>query len=886
MSKIISVILAFSILLILSCSTQKNTLITRNYHALTSKYNILFNANESFKKGIHKLEKNIKNDYTAILPIFIGGDEKSKQFASSDMDFTIKKCEKLIALHSITVKPKINTNKPLSLKQREFLNKKEYNILIDEAYLLMAKAYYYKNEKDKSIKIFQFIINEYDDQQTILEAKIWLAKIFINNKSFLEAKDILDNIDKRNIRSKKLLKEYYLVQADYFLGQKNYNQAINNLKLAIELENRNFYKSRYYFILGQMFNTIGNSKQAIEAFKNVIKLKPQYEMFFYSQINIALSYQKGTTSVREIEKNLLKMLNDEKNKDYYGQIYFALGNLYLRNNDTTKAIDYYQKSTTYGKTNTPEKVEAYITIGDIFYNKKNYLKAQLYYDSAVNLMESNHIKYKTISTRAKNLNKLVKEYNTYLIEDSLQRLAKLPYNELINYIDKIIEKVREEERQKILAKQNELENSAFARQLESQSRFSQTSGGKWYFYNDVAREQGYKEFKLKWGNRPLEDNWRRKNKTPLINVAQDINRNNGDINKTKENSITNENTNKDNKSREFYLQKIPLSDSAFKNSLSRAEKALFNTGLIYKNELNDLEEAAKIFRIFINKYGDSELRPSVLYQLYSIYKLQQNEALANVYKNMLIQQYPNSTYSITLSNPDYYKKIEEKEKEIEKYYQETYKLFTNQQYDQVIAKCNYAINNYKEYPEYSMLFDYLKVLTIGKTSSLDIFRNELNRIIKQYPGTQIAKDANSIIVAMDRKKPEIKEKEETQAALITYNKNENETHYMIFSVPLNFNINQLNFNVLNFNLDFFDNKNLTIDRLNFNNEILLVIKSFKNKNEALEYFKKIINHKDIYKDTGNQNVKTFVINESNFKTLQQEKNTSKYLKFFLQYYLN
>jgi len=871
----------------ISCSTQKNTLFTRGYHILTSKYNILFNANENYKKGLSLLEKNIKNDYTKILPILIGGDEKSAQIVSSNMDITIKKCEKLITLHSITAKPKINTSKTLTPKQRDYLNKREYNSLIDETYLLMAKAYYYKNEKEKSLKILQFIINEYDDKNTILESKIWLARIYTENNSLLEAKDIIENLDIKKISSKKLLKEYHLVKANYLLNQKNYIQAINEIKSAIEFENRNYYKSRYYFIVGQLYNLIGNSKMAIESFTKVLKLKPAYEMFFYSQINMALSYQKGYFSIKEIEKNLLKMLNDEKNKDYFSQIYYALGNLYLRNNDTLKALDYYNKSTSSVKTKSSEQIESYITIADIYYNKKNYLKAQLYYDSAVNVMNNNHPKYQIIQTRAKNLNKLVKEYNTYLYEDSVQRLAKLPFNELLNYIDKIIERVKEEERQQILKKQNEIENISFATQLQAQSRFSQTSGGKWYFYNDMAREQGYKEFKLKWGNRPLEDNWRRKNKSPSIAATQESFKSNGKTEETSENSNNTSDKNlKDNKSREFYLKNIPITDSAFQISLSKSEKALYNTGLIYKNELNDLDEASKIFKMFINKYGDSELRPSALYQLYTIYKIKQNDAMANVYKNMLLQQYPESKYSVILSNPDYYKKIESQTKEVENFYQETYKLYSEQKYDQVISRCNYALKNYKDYHEYIILFDFLKVLSEGKNSSLENFRSELNRIAKQYKGTQVAQEAQIIIQAMDRKKPEIREKEEIQLALSTYIKNDNETHYMVFSLPLNYNINQLNFNILNFNLDYYDNKNLSIDRINLNNEILLLIKSFRNKNDAIDYFKKITNYNDIYKDAGNQNVKTFVINETNLRIIQQEKSSSRYLKFFIQTYLN
>ena len=58
---------------LVSCSVEKNTSLSRNFHNLTSHYNIYFNGYESYKKGIEKAQSTVRNDYNRILPLFLAG---------------------------------------------------------------------------------------------------------------------------------------------------------------------------------------------------------------------------------------------------------------------------------------------------------------------------------------------------------------------------------------------------------------------------------------------------------------------------------------------------------------------------------------------------------------------------------------------------------------------------------------------------------------------------------------------------------------------------------------------------------------------------------------------------------------------------------------------
>ncbi|MBP8960120.1 MAG: hypothetical protein KBG40_06805, partial [Bacteroidales bacterium] len=116
------------------CSVEKNTGTTRFYHSLTSKYNIYFNGNESFKAGAEKVVKAYKDDYSELLRVFEYGDPSTVSVSLADMDKAIQKASKIISLKSITAKPEIDSRKSLTEEEEEFLNRKEYNDWVEKSY--------------------------------------------------------------------------------------------------------------------------------------------------------------------------------------------------------------------------------------------------------------------------------------------------------------------------------------------------------------------------------------------------------------------------------------------------------------------------------------------------------------------------------------------------------------------------------------------------------------------------------------------------------------------------------------------------------------------------------------------------------------------------------
>ena len=871
------------IVLLARCTTQKNTFVTRTYHNTTSKYNILFNENESYKKGLYKVYKSFEDNYAEILPVFTYGDEGIALTISPEMDRTIKKGTKLVSMHSITVKPKLKDNTALSEKERAFYNKKEYNKWVDDNYLLVGKAYFYKHDYNLALETFKFIINEFKNEEIVYDSKIWLARIYNETGEYKSSEEILTLFEKDVNLPGRLLVDFHTTFADYYLKQDEISKALPYLEKARERVKKKRLRIRYTFILAQLYEKEGNFQMASKLYKKVVKMNPPYEMTFNAKINRALAYQKGYGSGREIEGQLSRMLKDDKNIEYQDQIYYALGNIAYKEDNIPKAIIQYEKSVQHNVNNTNQKTRSYLTLADLYYDMPEYVNAQAYYDSAVVLIDLDYPNYDIIYAKSNSLTELVKEIHTVNLEDSVQRLAKLSNNELLSFIDKIIEDVLKKEKEEMLRKQEEALNGKFLRASEFDRISGQqniTGGGMWYFYNQTARGLGYKEFQMKWGDRKLEDDWRRKNKS-LVSFGETISTEETDF-------ITDEESKKtkalSNKTREFYLRNVPVTDSMLVLSQKRIEDALFNMGLIYMEDLKDYLKAIESFKELIKRFPVSDYLLLAYYHLYDIYTDQNNKAMIENYQNKIVSRFPNSNYAKLLTNPNYIKELEAEQNKVNDYYVKTYNKYLAKQYGTVIKQAEHALKTYPD-DKLNSKFAYLRALSIGRTKDVKTFKETLFKILSAYPQSEVAESAKNIIAYLDKEHPDLKEEIETEIAIELYEFAENIEHMFAMVVNKETNVNQLMFNIINFNIDNYDNLNLRVESSELNPEQNIVtVVSFAGKVESINYYKKVSSNDLIFKDVKKEGVFTMVISVSNLNILKSDKSVDRYLRFFKEYY--
>jgi tetratricopeptide (TPR) repeat protein len=872
-------IVCFSIIFC-GCSTQKNTIISRSYQNLTAHFNVLFNGNESYKKGIARYDLNYHDDYSRILPVFNYGNKELAQSITSEMDITQKKASKLITLHSIKVKPKMKRGK-LSAKEKEILNTNEFNKWVDDAYLNIGRSNFYLMDYDKSYEAFNFTVKEFPKSYSSYIAQIWISRVYCQKGEYRDAEKVLTLLESDKKFPKKLKLDYYSTVAHVALKQNQYPKATKALEKAIPLVRKRKTKLRFYYILAQLYQQQNRDVEAEAMFAKVIHKHPPYEMTFNAQINRASLVESGSKNSKGVRQKLIKMSRDEKNKDYLDQIYYALGNIEMKDGNTEKAIENYKTSVSVSKNNKDQKALSCLTLADFFYNRKDYVPAQAYYDSTLQNIDPDYPGINTIGARSESLGRLVENLNTISTQDSLLKVSQMTENERIRLIDRIISDLQKKEMETQLAESQRLQDYYRTQNRQTTIPGGQTSA-KWYFYSPVSISQGMKDFQLRWGKRKLEDNWRRRNKATNTFISEE------EIAKKQQGPAAEGPEAKplSNTSREFYTRNLPLNDSLKSVSKNKILNAYYEAGQVYRNELLDLKPSTELYEEMLKRFPESEFKLPVYYQQYSMYKEMNKMGRSDYYKNLILSQYPNSTYARVISDPEYYKEVEKKDKEAERFFEQTYSLYNNGSYNQVIANADEAI---KKYPNDKSIpnFELLRALSFGKDSNMLAFRGELNKIIEKYPNHPVAGHAKEVLAYLNTYKPETKQLEDVKKAEVIYVTDECSAYYFVVIMKKTEDLNQISFDIINFNLDNFSNEKLEITREDYGKEYkLLTIRSFDKPEKIKKYYETFISKPDVLKNIKSDYKAIFYISLPNYEKLLKQPDPDSYLQFFRIHFLD
>lgn len=867
------------ILVVISgCSTKKNTLLSRSYQQLTSRYNTFFNGNESFKRGVERINRQYEYDFTRNLPVFTYTNPELAKAASADMDRAITKASKIITTKSITAKPDKPKGQP-SQKETDFYNQREFNKWVVESYLLMGKAHFYKHDYSSAIKTFQFMLNEYPGNQAIWPAQIWLSRAYLETGRTRDAKLILDRLSAES----RLLSEYKVdlnaTIADYFLKQNELPDAIPYLQAALNNSKDKNIKTRYTYLLAQLYAKTNDPVKSSEYFARVLKMNPPYEMVFNAKINIALSPGSRDSGDGKISADLLKMLKDEKNRDYEDQIYFTLGNISLRNGKESEAMDYFQKSSETGDANSPQKVVTNLALAEIALKKPDYVKAADHYGKAAAIIKPDYPGYESIKTKSKNLGNLAVNIRSFQLEDSVQVLAKMNENDRNRVIDQIIAKIKQAEADERMAEANlrrEQQERYMRTAPVTQMQAGRTEGTVWYFYNQQTVNFGVAEFEALWGKRRLEDNWRRSSRQMLTQDQM------GDLGASPlQEQVKEGEAGTSPASREYYMKNIPLTAEQLEISHKRIEEALFNMGKIFKNEIKDFAQAIWSYEELNRRYSEHTRMAETLYELHEVNLSAGNFSRAEYYKNQVVQRYPQTVYANILLNPNYFRELQAQEDRIENLYQETFTLYERKQYAEVIRNSDYAKTTY---PGTNLLPKFLFIRAISNSSlgNTALFRSQLLEIIEKYPDTDVKESSVELLALLDTTQPEFAEKEMVEEAKEIYGEKTDGKHYVIFAVKNDpAIINQLVFNLINFNIDFFNRFNLQAITDDFSSEKKLVrISEFNDFKSASDYYVAALSNNLLIKDIPEGSFVMFFISEKNLQVFLKDKSVEKYLKFF------
>lgn len=763
----VCVVAVLLLLVLAACSTKKNTAGSRFWQSFTARYNTYYNGHEAYKEGLAAKEKGNQDNYTERLPYFIVGNEKSAALGKSNFETAITKCEKAIQLHSIKKKPTISPNKRRTPEMKQYLARREYNPFLKNAWLLMGRSQFQKGDFLEAASTFSYITRLYQAEPDVAnEARAWLARCYAAQNWFYDAEDVLDRLNRDSI-PRRVARERDITTADLLLRQERYDEALPYLRSTARHAGSKLQKARLYFLTGQVEQQLGHYLEAYKALAKCQHLSPPYQLAFNARIlqSEVLSQSGGKSGAKQIITRLKRMARSDNNKDYLDQVYYAMGNIHLAQGDTAAAIGAYEQGREKATRSGIEKGVLLLRLGGLYWDVQRYDKAQSCYTDALGLIDKSRKDYDEVTRRSKILDKLVPYTSVVFLQDSLQTLAALPEADRNAAIDRVIEALKKKEKEEERARRD---SAAQARKQESgegdgqqqQSSPKPTTGQPqtWYFYNPMLVQQGKQDFQKRWGNRKNEDDWRRSNKTVVQMAGSDggydyaaedsLQAVQDSLDALAEQNDTVLAPENDPHQREYYLKQIPFTEEQKAASDLLIMDGLYNAGIIEKDELEDFPLAARTLTRIVRQYPDFDRLQDTYYQLFLLYSRQGRHDEADRYRNLMAAQFPDSSTTRLILDPDYLFNARFGRQIEDSLYTATYNAYRRN--DRETVAQNFALSTQK-FPAGVNRPKFLFVHALSRIGTADSkqIAKELRDLVTQYPKSDVSELAGMIVNGLE-----------------------------------------------------------------------------------------------------------------------------------------
>lgn len=704
----------------LSCGRQNTSFYARQYHNMNSVFNGNYNAEDLFRKTIRSLEDAYEYPDQGFIDIIPYGDEKFIKQFDKNFETIIKKNDLLMFRHP----------------NGEW---------IDDSRFLSGKAWYYRQEYPLAMQNFDEVLNNFPDFDESREIQLWKAKTYYKMENQEMARDVLSEffLERPPLKLKKQTREEMSVfRIQMAMDEKDYAGATRMLEESMKDIKGLGRRARAHFLLAQLHEEAGDYPRSLTNYRAVKKYTNEYDFIFKSKLKVAqlyIRFQEGNDEDKKVLRYLKKMLRDDKNLDFKDQIYYEMANLELKKDSLTDAVTYLKKSIANSTKNPRQKGLSYYKTGHVyFYEYRNFPQASAYFDSASKTIPQTALEYKEIQRVSKNFKDYVTCVETIHFQDSMLYLADLPKEKLDAYIDSLHK--AELQKQKALAEkqQKELEAAANLQDLNNLNQLGggaesggnrQNSAGKGWYFDDPSRvSSGKLDFERKWGKRPNEDNWRRKNKEATIS----------DTPTGTTGSVAGTGSAGDSAvagaegDKLAYYQNIPKTEEERALAHSKIAESLYRLGQVYSQALNEPDSAIKTFEYLLDRYEKSTYSLQARYGLYQLYAKNENP-LAEAQKNIILNEYPNSVFAYLIQgyNPE---EIEREVADFDYAYQGLFRSYYTGQYITSLGFSEYLMDKYQDRPGVDWAkVRYIRGMSYGYVGLLDSLEVNLATLINDFP---------------------------------------------------------------------------------------------------------------------------------------------------------
>ncbi|MDO5509066.1 MAG: tetratricopeptide repeat protein [Weeksellaceae bacterium] len=741
------------IMMFFSCSVKKNSWKNRNYHAMTTWFNTLFNGQEAMDTRLRELRAAHTDDYFETLNVepfsefvinnsaenitytdpfsqpigggmgssLMGGEQSSGR---SGFEKAEEKALKAIATHSMII------------------NREERNKVIARAYLMLGQARYYQGKPFQAMDALQQVVRTLPFDKHVETAKYYMALSNLQSGNPSAAADILEEMYE-NPDLKKSMKANVAKQfAWVYVKQGELEKAIETLDQAIEYTSNKDDKARFNFIQGQLLTKLEKYDEANAKFEKSFRLKPNFEMEARSKVWQALNFDPSMHNHADYSHNMHRMIRAGAYAAYQNEFYYALGRMAEKIDSNGLAERYYTQALERPVSDPRFRGETFAAFGNLKFENAEYVYATAYYDSAVTVLPES--KRRTELTRMRDdLQKVMEKYYLVKRNDSILRLTQMSPAEKETYFNDHIAALKKQDEER--RKREEEEATVFQTQSRSPG-FSNTFGdergsNRFYFYSQSAKNSGETEFRRIWGAPQLRDNWRQSvsgstitDQIAALTGTQDM-------------------ANPRRYELEFYLERIPTSPAEIRGLKVARDTTEFSLGNDYFDKFENAEIATTTLEHLLETPPHAEdLTLKAYYNLYRINK-ESNPALAEKYKNIVLNQYPNTLYAEFILNPeaDF---TEANTSEVIELYNRAFDAYEEEDYLAVSELSNQAFAEHGN-AEIIAKFAILNAYAEGAINGREAYIAALERVLILYEGTEEAALAQRILNRLNGVEEEI-----------------------------------------------------------------------------------------------------------------------------------
>ena len=879
-----------------SCLGKKNTAARRNYTAFITRYNIYYNGDEHYKLTLKEMDDKYEDDFSRLVlmnPVEAKNDPTAPQ-PSGNFDRSIEKAQNAIQIRSIKQKPPKKSGKSGDLAYKAWMKRDEYNPFLHNAWMMMGRSQYYNGDFLGAASTFFYVSRHFTWlPETVTEARLWQAQSYISMDWLFEAEMILTRIKTAELVNKTLQNLYNSAWADYYIKHEEYAKAIPYLAEAIRLASGS-RKIRLNFLMGQLYARTGQNELAYSYFKKAGgSASAPYRTKFNARIKQSEVFS-GSDITPEVNA-LRRMTRYDRNAEYLDQIYYAIGNLYLSRRDTAKAIENYELAVEKSKRNGIDKAICQLTLGSLYFDLRKYDKAQPCYAEAVPLLPESYPDLKRLKLRSDVLDELAVYSQNVTLQDSLLRLSNMTEEEQLKVVNRIIDELKKKEKEEAEAAAREeflANQAANGNQLvdkNAPNQFNINTDNSWYFYNQSAKNAGKSDFQRRWGARKLEDDWRRRNKSTFNNAdwedASGNDEQSGESEETDGDSGSESDEKSDEEQKrvsdphypEYYLNQIPKTDAERQTCHEIIQEGLYNMGVILKDKLEDFSASRAEFDRLLKDYPDNVYRLDTYYNLYLMAMRRGDNVGAEHWRQMIINDFPDSPYGVAMRDPQYIERL----KAMESLYDRALDDYFNNRNTAVHQAYEYMEKTYplsKLMPKF-MFINALAYVTEHKPRE---FNEMIKAMLDRYPDTDLAPLGSAWLKGMAQGR-RLQSTSENLRGLIWDTRLGSDSTAVASDGPLEFDLspdksqllvmlfptdrvaaNQLLYEIARFNFRSFAVKDFDIELMNFGRLGMVVIRGFDNM-EQLNYYRRLMGESPEFRLM--PGVRPVVISDENFKKL-------------------